>query len=60
MIHALQCAIDANKGLTPEEIVMTPFLSASYIGLFMEESSAQWFRKVMNSFAVEASKAAGL
>lgn len=59
MIHALQGAVNANKSSTPEEIHMTPFSSSSYIGLFMEEPSAQWFRKVMNTFATDASKLAG-
>lgn len=59
MIHALQAAVDVNKGSTPDGIVMTPFTSSSYIGLFVEEASAQWFRKVMNSFSAEASKLAG-
>lgn len=52
-MHALKsCFISSIKN-APGEIKLKRFTTQGYIGLFLEEDIATWFRELMKNFAVE-------
>ena len=40
--------------IAPKEIKLKRYSTHSYIGLFIDEESASWFRNMMDAFASEA------
>ena len=43
--------------ISPKEIKLKRYSTHGYIGLFIDEESAAWFRNMMDAFAVEAKMA---
>ncbi|XP_077985056.1 ubiquitin-associated and SH3 domain-containing protein B-like [Glandiceps talaboti] len=57
--HSLQKAVDKNQSCSPESVNLDYFDSPNYIGLFVDDSSAQFMRKVCQDFAAEADRSTG-
>ncbi|XP_070548307.1 ubiquitin-associated and SH3 domain-containing protein B-like [Ptychodera flava] len=57
--HALQKAVDKYQSYSPENVLLEYFDSPNYIGLFLDDKSADFMRQVCQDFAVEADKLSG-
>ena len=56
---ALQAAIDRCHPEAPESIGLEHYSSQNFIGLFIEDSHAEFMRKVTQEFAAEAQQKTG-
>ena len=56
IIHTLRKCIESSLPLAPKDIKLKRFVAQSYIGLFMEEEEAQWFRDLLQTFSAEAKR----
>ena len=54
LLHTLKRCIEASMLIAPKEIKLKRYSTHSYIGLFIDEESASWFRNMMDAFAAEA------
>ena len=57
--QALQTASDICQKDAPESIGLERYSSPNFIGLFIEDSHAEYMRKFTQEFAAQASKSAG-
>ena len=53
VIHALKNSFLSLMKEAPQEIKLKRFTTQGYIGLFLEDEAASWFREIMKLFAVE-------
>lgn len=54
LIVALKRCLEASLQQAPKEIKLKRYMVQGYIGLFLEEEAASWFREVMRKFTSEA------
>eukprot|EP00731_Ephydatia_muelleri_P012280 Em0006g1174a len=57
LLHTLKRCMEASMLISPKEIKLKRYSTHGYIGLFIDEESAAWFRNMMDAFAVEAKMA---
>ena len=51
--HTLHKCIETGIPTTPKHIKLKRFVSANYMGLFLEDEVARWFRQLMGYFEME-------
>ena len=56
IVHILRKCIETSLPTAPKDIKLKRFVAQSYIGLFLEEDAAAWFRELMKNFAAEAKR----
>lgn len=59
LIVALKRCLEASLQQAPKEIKLKRYMVQGYIGLFLEEEAASWFREVMRKFTSEARRQGG-
>lgn len=56
LVHSLRKCIDTSLSSAPKLIKLKRFVAQSYIGLFLEEDAASWFRDLAKNFAASCKK----
>ena len=56
LVHSLRKCIDAGLPSAPKEIRLRRFVAQSYMGLFLEEEAASWFRELGKNCANDIKK----
>ena len=56
LVHSLRRCIDTSLSTAPSLIKLKRFVAQSYIGLFLEEEAASWFRDLSKNFAASCKK----
>ena len=56
IVHSLRKCIETSLPTAPKDVKLKRFVAQSYIGLFLEEEAAAWFRELMKNFAAEAKR----
>lgn len=56
IVHSLRRCIDTALSSAPTVIKLKRFVAQSYIGLFLEEEAASWFRELAKNFASTVKK----
>ena len=56
IVHSLRKCIETSLPTAPKDIKLKRFVAQSYIGLFLEEDAAAWFRELMKNFAAETKR----
>ena len=59
IVHSLRKCIETALPTAPKDIKLKRFVAQSYIGLFLEEDAASWFRELMKNFAAETKRQGG-
>ena len=59
LVHSLRKCIDACLPSAPKEIRLRRFVAQSYMGLFLEEEAASWFRELAKNCASDIKKYGG-
>ena len=56
IVHSLRKCTDVSLSSAPKDIRLKRFVAQSYIGLFLEEEAASWFRELAKNFAADIKK----
>ena len=56
MGHILHKCVEAAMPTAPKQIKLKRFSASNYIGLFLEDDVAKWFKQMMNYFESEMQK----
>ena len=56
VVHSLKTCYQALADKAPKEIKLKRFTTQGYIGLFLEEDAASWFREIMKLYSVDCKK----
>ena len=56
IVHALKQCIEAALPSAPKVVRLKRYVAQGYIGLFIEDDAASWFRELMKNFAIEAKR----
>ena len=54
--HTLKVCVEAALCAAPKDVRLKRYITQGYIGLFLEEDAASWFRDITHSFATEVKK----
>lgn len=60
IVHSLRMCIDLCLSSAPTDIRLRRFVAQSYMGLFLEEEAASWFRELAKKCAADIKKHSAL
>lgn len=56
LVHSLRKCVDMAVNSAPSVIKLKRFVAQSYIGLFLEDEAASWFRELAQNCATSAKR----
>lgn len=54
--HILKLCVESALPAAPKEVRLKRYMAQGYVGLFLEEDAATWFRDITHNFASEVKK----